>query len=127
MRNKGWYVTITQIENEKIKNPMLISIYYAIKSYCANGRREYDISIRDIKSRSFLSLGTISKNLPEIISKQFVLVTGEKSRRGGMVRTYRCLLAEQLFKESVQNSSLSVQGEASNHLQINKVLRKKYS
>ena len=42
-----------------------------------------------------------------------------------MVRTYRCLLAEQLFKESVQNSSLSVQGEASNHLQINKVLREK--
>lgn len=114
MKNKEWYVTITQGEVESIKDSSQLLIYIAIKSYCANGKRDFDVSTRDIKSRCHLSLGTITKNLPQVISNKFVEIVSQESRRGGKVNVYRCVLATELsLKESVRKQSLSVHRAAS--------------
>ncbi len=123
-KHKGWYVIITQIEIEAIKDPTLLLIYVAIKSYCKNGKREFDISTRDICLRSHLSLGAVTSNLPRLIQNNFVEVVGEKARRGGKVNVYKCILAERLNSESVHNNTESVQVSASNLPQIKKVNKK---
>lgn len=125
MKSKGWYVIIAQKEINTIKNSTELLIYLAIKSFCANGKREFDISIRDIQARSHLAVGTISKKLPKVIKNNYIKITGAKSRRGGMVNVYKCLLAESIKRESVQNNGLSVHGEASSHTQNKKVIKER--
>jgi len=124
MKSKGWYVIITQKEINTIKNSTELLIYLAIKSFCANGKREFDISIRDIQARSHLAVGTISKKLPKVIKNNYIKITGAKPRRGGMVNVYKCLLAESIKRESVHNIQESVQLSASNLPQIKKVNNK---
>ena len=127
MKIKGWYAIITQEEVEAINNSTQLSIYWSIKSFCANGKRTFDVSIRDIKLRSHLSIGTISKNLPKVIDNGYVKVVGQESRRGGMVDVYKCLLAEQIKQKSVHNKDFSVQGVTSNRVQNNKVIKENNS
>lgn len=110
---KDWYVTLTQFENETIRNSNEIIIYTAIKSYCSNGRREFDISTRDIQSRTFLSLGTILKYLPRMVEKKYISVVGSKSRIGGHVPIYKCLLTVDTKDLSDPNFDKSVQPLAS--------------
>lgn len=120
MKIREWYVIITQKEINTIKNSTELLIYLAIKSFCANGKREFDISIRDIQARSHLAVGTISKKLPKVIKNNYIKITGAKPRRGGMVNVYKCLLAESIKRESVQNNGITVHGLASKNTEYKK-------
>lgn len=72
-----------------IKTPVQLAVFGAIKSFCANGKRDCAISIRELARRSKVSNGWISTVINELITLDLVEVVGEEKRVGGTVPVYR--------------------------------------
>lgn len=82
------FIILYQDEFEKLKTPIQMAIYVAIKSYCANGKRDYPLSIREIHKRSKVSIGWIKTTIQELISLSLIEITGTEGHRGGLVNVY---------------------------------------
>ena len=87
--NKKPYV-ILQLEELEMKIPLgEKNVYAGIKSFCANGKGEATLSIRDIAKRSGTSKSTVSRNIPGLLKKGLVEITGEGTGVGGRSPTYK--------------------------------------
>lgn len=118
---KQWFYIIQQEEFEMLRDNYQLLVYGAIKSYCANGKREYGISIRDIAKRAKVSTGKVFSTIPELIALRLVEVIGETNKRGGKVSIFKVFTTrtlnpakrsqgEQLNDESVHHMNESVHG-----------------
>lgn len=137
MNEKQYFVILWESEINSMKTGNQLLVYSAIKSYSSNGKKEIDLSIRDIAKRSKLSVGEIYKIIPELIQLNLIQRVGQKARRGGSVSIYKVFTTrtvnnrkrsgdEQLNDESVHLGELSVHdsGTKCTPIKVSKVSNK---
>jgi len=64
-------------------------VYFAIKSFCANGTADKDLSSREIADRCGIDFSTVSRAIPNLIKRQLLEIVGRKNRVGGSVNIFR--------------------------------------
>lgn len=87
--DKEWFYIIHQGEFEVMNSGSQLLVYAAIKSYCANGKREYGISIRNIAGRAKVSKSEVARTIPELVDLGLMEIVGKNNVRGGKVDVYK--------------------------------------
>jgi len=124
-----WYVKLLQEEVEKCQTGKQLLTFMSIKSYCANGKRQVGLSIRDISGRSKVSIGQTRSKINEIKHLGLVFTDGTEARRGGYVEVFGIGAGLQPpsvpeNKASVPPATISVPITSTNPQQSNKVIKK---
>ena len=109
MRTDKFFAILQQDELEILNTPTQIAVYLSIKSYCANGKRDYPLSIREIHKRSKVSIGWIKTTIQELISLSLIEIIGTEGHRGGLVNIYHIKRSpsEQVGVQSVNSKTIS--------------------
>lgn len=127
IKNK-WYVILQEDEVDRCQDRAELLTYLSIKSYCANGKRQKDLSIREIAKRSKYAIGWTPAAIERLKKSGLVFTNGTVTRIGGTVEVFGIGTVSQLSSvpltnESVPSVALSVPTAGMNSLQSNKVIK----
>lgn len=125
IKNK-WYVIIREDEVDSCQDRAELLTYLSIKSYCANGKRQKDLSIREIAKRSKYAISWTPAAIERLKKSGLVFTNGTVTRIGGTVEVFSVGTGSQpssvpLTGESVPSVTLSVPVVSTNPPQSNKV------
>lgn len=131
MSIKKYYVILQKEEMDLKLSPAEQMVYLSIKSYCANGKREFGLSSRMIKERTSLSQPYIIEITRKLMHRGIVRITGSEIHLGGNIPVYQVIVPviSKVITPDISNSVVSDNHseESDNYsgLKINKVKRKK--
>lgn len=109
MKSKESYVVYQKCEMDLKLSPAELMVYLSIKSYCANGKREFGLSSRMITVRTSLSQPYIIKITQKLIDKGVVKITGNEGHLGGNIPIYQVIVPviSKVITPDISNSVVS--------------------
>ena len=87
---KEWFVTLYEKENNLFTSSAQKSVFLAIKSYTANGKRPAALSTRQIAERAKISQPYVTKIVDQLLGI-LIEIVDYKTRRGGNVPVYQVI------------------------------------
>jgi hypothetical protein len=88
-KTKEPFAILTVSEMKKCVTATQLAVFSAIKSYSANGKKEVDLSLRDVTERCPVSYRTVARIVDELVGIGMIKITGSKKRRGGQSPIYK--------------------------------------
>lgn len=92
MKNKEPYVVYQKCEMDFKLSPAELMVYLSIKSYCANGKREFGLSSRMIAERTSLSQPYVIEITRKLIHRGIVRIAGREGHLGGNIPVYQVIV-----------------------------------
>ena len=85
------FIRLTESDNKLGFSDGLEALVYAsIKSWCSQGKRECDLSYRQIQSYiPYVGIATIFRKIQSLIDKKLIKIVGQKTRVGGSCPIYK--------------------------------------
>lgn len=109
MKNKEPYVVYQKCEMDFKLSPAELMVYLSIKSYCANGKREFGLSSRMIMERTSLSQPYVIEITRKLIVRGIVRNTGSEGHLGGNIPVYQVIfpVISKVITPDISNSKIS--------------------
>lgn len=91
MSIKKYYVILQEEEVDLKLSPAEQMVYLSIKSFCANGKRTFGLSSRNITSRTSLSQPYVLKIVKTLLVKGLISIIGSEGHLGGAIAVYKVI------------------------------------